>query len=63
MKRKNHKVCHECGASLDFGEKCDCENDPCPLPEMEDRRVKRRALNYEALYAQYLGIDREEHRK
>lgn len=43
-----YKVCAECGAHLDFGERCDCNMDKHDQPEIETahrpKPRKRRSL-------------------
>lgn len=56
------KRCALCGAYLDPGEWCDCEDDPAPVDEWEARRpLKGRQMNMDDLYARYMGIDKEEY--
>lgn len=31
----NHQICPDCGCSLDFGEKCDCQNEQKEKPTGE----------------------------
>ena len=31
MKRRMYDICRECGASLDYGEKCDCARKVNPV--------------------------------
>lgn len=31
MKRRMYDICRECGASLDYGEKCDCTRRENPV--------------------------------
>lgn len=55
--------CALCGAYLDPGERCDCEEEsPAPVDEWEARRpVRSRKWSMEALYARHMGVDREEY--
>ena len=57
------KRCALCGAYLDPGEHCDCdEQEPAQVDEWEARRpVRGRQLSMEALYARHMGVNREEY--
>lgn len=59
------KRCALCGAYLDPGERCDCEEEsPAPVDEWEARRpVRSRQMSLEALFARHMGVDREEYLK
>lgn len=59
-----YKICPDCGAHLDPGERCECEGRYAPVDEMEARRpIKARQLSMSDLYARHMGIDKEEYRK
>ena len=56
--------CAQCGAYLDPGEWCDCDEQEAPVDEQEARRpLKGRQLSMDDLYARHMGIDKEEYRK
>lgn len=60
---RNRKCAH-CGAYLDPGEWCDCDQDVLEVDEQEARRPrKQNRLDYDGLYARHMMIDKEEHRK
>nr|MBR4279814.1 hypothetical protein [Clostridia bacterium] len=55
-----YKKCPHCGANLDPGETCDCQDEEHEVDAQEARRPLRgRQLSMDALYARHMGIDRE----
>lgn len=58
------KVCYLCGASLDHGERCDCERAAAETEHPEARiPAKMRQLSLDDLMAKHMRIDREAYRR
>ena len=39
-----YDTCPHCGASLDIGEKCDCQKEKVPLETIPEKVIKRWAI-------------------